>query len=140
MTARETLIHVPYAIVTSVYRRGHRAVVRIAIRCSIVYLAAVAVCIHIRIHIGRIVTVVYATGTAVIAREMIPIIGRGPYRIMRSVPGRIDERRTHKYGFDDVIGAIDKRIADYLYIGSTGLAVDYQGGYVLKHIHSQYGL
>ena len=74
MTCRETLVYMPYAIVAAIDTRSHRAIIGIAISCCIIYLMAIAVSTHISIYIGRIMAVINASGTAIVTREMIPIV------------------------------------------------------------------
>ena len=68
------MVYMPYAIVAAIDTRSHRAIIGIAIGRCIVYLTAIAVSTHIRIYVGCIVTVIDASGTAIVAREMIPIV------------------------------------------------------------------
>lgn len=129
-----------YTIVVAVDCFGHGAVRRVAVGGGIMHLVAVSVSAEIGIHISGVVAVIDHRGTAIVVGEMIPVVGRSPYSISCAVPGSVDDGRTNKDGLDYIIGSIDERVADDLYIGRTGLAVHHKGCYILKDIDSQYGL
>lgn len=119
----------------------HRSIVDIMRLVAHRDLAAIAVILHIHIHITHIVGLVLRCTLDIACRIVIPIIRRTPRRIVIATQRRVDHRCTNNHRLDDIIGTIEIRRTDHLDIARTRHRyLRRQGSNILEVVGTQHRL
>lgn len=112
-------------------------VVRIVVGRRIVAVVAEMVVTHILLYISLVVAQVHGFRVLVVGREMTMAVGGNPGGIAGVVEVGPDSGSLHPYRTYDILGAIDIRIADDLYVEVGSTCLGHEGSYVLVDISGQ---
>lgn len=112
---------------------------------GVVHLMAILVVRHVSVHIRMIVAVMTRSAVVVIRREMRIVIRRRPAGVVIIITTiAVEQRRTaNEYRLNDVVVAVDIRVADHLYIRVSVHAVHAfhnEGCHVLIDVLCQHSL
>ena len=112
-------------------------VVRIVVGRRIVAVVAEMVVMHILLYISLVVAQVHGFRVLVVGREMTMAVGGNPGCITGVVEVGPDSGALYPYRTYDILGTIDIRIADDLYVEVGSTCLGHEGSYVLVDISGQ---
>lgn len=106
---------------------------------GITELVAVAVIVHITVHVGVVVVYVNRPRMPVAGRIISPVPGRTPGLVVWPQKVGVDDGPDHENGLDDIGRPVDVGRSDDLDVAGCGHVGDLgdEGGYVLIYVGSQ---